>query len=121
MPRFSAVLREHAQYPSNQGAIAKADLVGCASLNGNPPFISLFLVFEGDRVSRTGFEAQGCGVTTAVCSVTTELLEGKTIAECQDLAVDEVIDSLEGVPPDKLHCVHVVLKALSNALDAANL
>lgn len=116
MPRFSETLREHAQYPSNQGAFAGAELVGKASLNGNPPFITLYLSVSGETVSRAGFEAAGCGVTTAICSVTTELLEGKTIEECAALNVEQVCESLDGVPPDKRHCVHVVLKALSNAL-----
>lgn len=117
MPRFSETLREHAQYPCNQGAIDDADLVGKASLNGNPPFITIYLSIADDVVVQAGFEAAGCGVTTAICSVTTELIEGTSLEKCHSLTVDEVCVSLEGVPPDKLHCVHVVLKALGNALE----
>lgn len=120
MARFSETLREHARYPSNNGAIVDADLVGVASLNGNPPFISLYLLLQNEQVIQAGFEAAGCGVTTAICSVTTEFLVGKTIAQCKTLTVDQVCESLEGVPPDKLHCVHVVLRALSNALENYN-
>ena len=120
MPRFSEILREHARYPSNQGAIVGADLKGAASLNGNPPFITLYLSIQDDRVSKAGFESAGCGVTTAICSVTTEMLQGVTIAECKSLNVDQVCKMLDGVPPDKLHCAHVVLKALANALEPMN-
>lgn len=116
MPRFSERLREHAQYPSNQGVIAGADFFGKASLNGNPPFITIYLSICDDTVVKASFEAAGCGVTTAICSVTTELLEGRTLAGCRQLDIDLVCKSLDGVPPDKRHCVHVVLKALSNAL-----
>ncbi len=121
MPRFSEVLREHARYPSNQGAIENPDLVGTASLNGNPPFITIYLVLENDTVTNARFTAAGCGVSTAICSVTTETLMGKTIRECAELSVQQVCDSLEGVPGDKLHCVHVVLRALSNALESASI
>jgi len=117
MPRFSETLREHAQYPSNQGALSEHDLVGKASLNGNPPFVTIYLSVNDDVVAKAGFEAAGCGVTTAICSVTTELLEGKTLDDCESLNVEQVCDSLDGVPADKRHCVHVVLKALSNAVD----
>jgi nitrogen fixation NifU-like protein len=82
MPRFSQVLLEHAQDPCNQGAMKDADLVGRASINGNPPFISIFLAMSGNNVKRATFESHGCGVTTAICSVTTEFIVGKTIQEC---------------------------------------
>ena len=115
MPRFSSTLREHAQYPSNQGVMEDAELMGRASLDGNPPFISLFIALSDDKVAKATFEAAGCGVTTAVCSATTELLVDKTLAQCASLSADEVCEELEGVPPDKMHCVHVVLKALAIA------
>ena len=117
MARFSEVLREHARYPSNQGAIVGADLQGAASQNGNPPFITLYLSIQNGRVIKAGFESAGCGVTTAICSATTELLHGLTIEECKSLHVDQVCEVLGGVPPDKLHCAHVVLKALSKAIE----
>jgi NifU-like protein involved in Fe-S cluster formation len=117
--RFSEVLREHARYPLNQGAIEGADLTGSASQNGNPPFITLFLLIQDGQVSRAGFESAGCGVTTAICSVTTELLLGLTIEESKVINVNHVCELLGGVPPDKLHCVHVVLGALSNALNSS--
>ena len=117
MPRFSQVLLEHACDPCNQGAMENADLVGRASINGNPPFISIFLAISDNKVRRATFEAHGCGVTTAICSVTTELVVAKTIQECRLLTVDAICTELKGVPPDKLHCVHVCLKALHNAVN----
>ena len=116
MPRFSPTLLEHARYPSNQQVMKDANLVGKASLNGSPPFITIFLAVSDNTITKATFEAHGCGVTTAVCSVTTELIVGKTIEDCRLLTVDDVCEELEGVPPDKLHCVHVGLKALHNAV-----
>jgi len=34
----------------------------------------------------------------------TELIVGRTIAECRKLTTDDLIAALDGVPPDKLHC-----------------
>lgn len=48
MPRFSETLREHARYPSNQGAIADADLIGIASAkktNGDSSSFDKFAQF----------------------------------------------------------------------------
>jgi len=93
------------------------DLVGQASLNGTPPFISIFLSVGDGFVKRATFQAQGCGVTTAACSVLTGHVVGKTIEECRLLTPEAICLQLEGVPPDKMHCVHVCLKALHNAFN----
>lgn len=93
-----------------------ADLIGRASLNGNAPFISIFLAICNNTVTKATFEAHGCGVTTAICSILTELATDKTIEECRLLDVAVICQELGGVPPDKMHCVHVGLKALHNAV-----
>ncbi len=121
MPRFSTTLREHAQYPSNRGALEGADLMGKASLDGSPPFISLYVALDNDKVVKATFKSAGCGVTTAVCSATTELLVGKTLAQCACLSATDVCDELDGVPSDKMHCVHVVLAALLDAIEGNKL
>ena len=97
-----------------------ADLIGQASLNGNPPFITIYLSVQDDKVKRAAFDAHGCGVTTALCSVTTELVVGKSIAECRLLTIDQVCAAVDGVPPDKNHCAHVCLKALLNAVNSGS-
>ena len=117
MPRFSSTLMEHARYPSNQGVLENATHFGKASLNGNPPFITLYLVVSDFKIEQAKFQAGGCGVTTAVCSATTELITGLTLEECKAIEKEAICDELEGVPPDKMHCIHVVLKALAVALD----
>ena len=117
MARFSSKLLEHAQYPINQGPMPNADRIGRASINGNPPFITIYIALSGGIIQRAMFEAQGCGVTTAICSVTTDLVLGKSIEECRLLTIDDISSELDGVPPDKRHCTLVCLKALADALD----
>ena len=34
----------------------------------------------------------------------TEMINGQSIAECRELTVENLIEALDGVPPDKLHC-----------------
>jgi NifU-like protein involved in Fe-S cluster formation len=117
MARFSPKLVEHAQYPNNQGIMPNADRIGRASVNGNSPFITIYLTISGGVIQRAMFDAQGCGVTTAICSATTELVSGKSIEQCRLLTIDDISCELDGVPPDKRHCSLVCLKALANALE----
>ena len=116
MSRFSATLREHARYPSNQGRLADADAIGQASVNGQPPYITIYLKFKDDRVSQARFEAHGCGVTTAACSVLTELVTDLSQDQCLALTSADVERALEGLPPDKAHCGKVAVLALHDAL-----
>ncbi len=116
MPRFSEKLLEHAQFPCNLGVMAEATRSGKASLDGNPPFIQIFLLIENDVISRSTFDAHGCGVTTAICSATTEMLIGKSLAHCQLLTIEDITSAVDGVPLDKHHCAHVCLKALRDAI-----
>ncbi len=117
MPRFSELLREHANYPLNRGAVGEANGVGEASISGNPPYVTIYLVIEADVVNKAGFEADGCGVTTAACSSLTELIENKTISFCRKLSPNDVAQSLDGIPVDKMHCAQIVVGALNNAID----
>ena len=43
----------------------------------------------------------------------TEMIEGRTIAECRELTVEKLIEALDGVPPDKLHCPGLAIAALA--------
>ena len=40
----------------------------------------------------------------------------KSIAECRELRVEDLIEALDGMPPDKLHCPALAIGALKDAL-----
>lgn len=120
MARFSAILMEHFQEPRNQGRMDSADRTGHASISGGATFV-VYLRIEGDRVSEAAFESFGCGVTTASGSMLTELIEGRSIAECLAITADDLSVALGGVPPDKKHCPMVAVAALHNALPSGEI
>jgi hypothetical protein len=45
-----------------------------------------------------------------------ELISGRTVGECAELATDSLIQALHGVPPDKLHSPALAITALRDAL-----
>jgi NifU-like protein len=79
MSRFSDTLMDHFQSSTNRGAMERAHLVGKGSLDGYPPFLTLYLRLDEDRVVDAAFEVEGCGVTIACGSVLTELVRGGTL------------------------------------------
>jgi len=77
----------------------------------------LFLEVHDDRVAVAKYQTYGCGPTIASGSMLAEMIVGRTIAECRELTVDDLIKALDGVPPDKLHCPALAIGALRDALN----
>jgi NifU-like protein involved in Fe-S cluster formation len=76
----------------------------------------LFLKLDDGRIATAKYHTVGCGPTIASGSMLTELIIGRTIAECGQLTAEKLIESLDGVPPDKLHCPALAIAALRDAL-----
>jgi nitrogen fixation NifU-like protein len=116
MAKYSEVLCEHVVAPRNGGVIANPDLTGHAGAPGRGAFMIFFLRVEAGRVHAAKYQTVGCGPTIASGSMLTELIVGRTLAECRDLTVENLIDALDGMPPDKLHCPALAIAALRDAL-----
>ncbi len=116
MAKYSETLTEHVMAPRNGGVIEDADLTGHAGSPGRGAFMILFLNVEDDRIAAARYHTVGCGPTIASGSMLTEMIAGKSIAECRELTVENLIEALDGVPPDKLHCPALAIGALKDAL-----
>jgi NifU-like protein involved in Fe-S cluster formation len=116
MSRFSETLTEHFMAPRNTGIMEDADLTGHAGTPGRGAFLILFLKVPDARIAAATFQTYGCGPTIAAGSMLTELIVGRTVAECRKLTTDDLIAALDGVPPDKLHCPAMAIAALCDAL-----
>ena len=76
----------------------------------------LFLRIGGDRMAAAKYHTVGCGPTIACGSRLSELVVGRSMAECRELTTENLIEALDGVPPDKLHCPALAIAALHDAL-----
>jgi NifU-like protein involved in Fe-S cluster formation len=79
------MLMEHFQSPANRGEMTGASIIGKGSLDGNPPFVTFYLRIDRNHVVDATFQAEGCGVTIACGSMLTELVHGRSLAECRQL------------------------------------
>jgi len=76
----------------------------------------LFLKLRDDRIAAAKYHTVGCGPTIAAASMLTELIVGRTVGECRELTAERLIEALDGVPLDKLHCPALAIAALADAL-----
>jgi nitrogen fixation NifU-like protein len=110
------MLTDHVMAPRNVGAMENPDLTGHAGAPGRGAFLILYLRLREGHIADAKYHTYGCGPTIAAGSMLTEMITGRSIAECRELTVDDLIAALDGVPPDKLHCPGLAIAALRDAL-----
>src|SRR5512140_2325172 len=101
MSRFSDTLMDHFQSPRNSGRLEDPAFVGLAGVPGQGRYLVLYVRISDSSISHARFECHGCGVTIACGSALTELITGRTLDECAQLTTRELVDALDGVPPDR--------------------
>ena len=92
MSKYSETLTEHVMAPRNGGAIDNADLTGHAGAPGRGAFMIIYLKVQGDRIAAARYHTVGCGPTIASGSMLTEMIVGRSIAECGEMTVTNLIE-----------------------------
>jgi len=114
---YSAKVMEHFRNPRNMGEIPDADGVGVV---GNPvcgDMMTIYIKVKDDRLVDIKFKTFGCGAAIATSSMITELAKGKTLEESLKLTRKNVADSLDGLPPIKMHCSNLAADGLHAAIE----
>src|SRR5205823_1283524 len=80
---FSPKVLDHFYRPRNTGPLAEATHVGTAGVPGEGPYMTLWLVVNGERIERAAYHTYGCPAAVACGSVTAEVLAGRTVAQAR--------------------------------------
>lgn len=113
---YSEKVMDHFANPRNVGEIPDADGIGKV---GNPQcgdVMWLYIKVKDGILTDIKFKTFGCGAAIATSSMITELAKGKTIEEAKRISRQDVADSLEGLPPAKMHCSNLAADALREAI-----
>lgn len=87
---------------------------------GNPDcgdIMHLEIKVKDNVIKDIGFKTFGCGAAIASSDVVCELAKGKTIQEAKKLTKDDIVKTLGGMPPLKVHCSVLGIKALRKAIE----
>lgn len=107
---------KHFQKPRNMGKLENPDAVGEV---GNPvcgDMMTLYLKIKDNAIVDIGFETLGCVAAIATSSMITEMAKGKTLEEAEKITIKDVADALGSLPPVKMHCSDLAVKALRKAI-----
>jgi nitrogen fixation NifU-like protein len=113
---YSKEVIKHFQNPRNMGKMKKAD---ASAEVGNPicgDIMTIYLKVKDKKIIDISFETMGCVAAIATSSMITEMAKGKTLAEAKKITFKDVADALGQLPPVKMHCANLSVKALRAAI-----
>ena len=114
---YSDKVMDHFRNPRNVGTIKDPDGVGKV---GNPvcgDIMELYIKVKDGKIEDVKFQTFGCGAAIATSSMATELIKGKSIEEALKLTNKVVAETLDGLPPVKMHCSVLAEDAVKGAID----
>jgi nitrogen fixation protein NifU and related proteins len=97
MDRQEAIefLVDHYQHPRNRGALAGADVHLSGGNPGCADHVEMYAKVGPDgRVEAVSFEGEGCTISMAAASYVTEMVQGMTMDEVEQLDFEALIDDL---------------------------
>jgi nitrogen fixation NifU-like protein len=114
---YSEKVMDHFMNPRNVGEIENPDGVGEVGNARCGDIMKVFLKIENDVIVDVKFKTFGCGAAIATSSMSTELIKGKTIDEALAVTNKTVAESLDGLPPVKMHCSVLAEEAIKAAIE----
>ena len=116
MALYSEIVMDHFMNPRNVGSIADADGIGEVGNMKCGDIMKIYLKIDNDIITDVKFETFGCGSAIASSSMATELIKGKSIHDALALTNKAVVEALDGLPPQKIHCSVLAEEAVNAAL-----
>ena len=111
---------DHFRNPRNMGEMKDADAIGEV---GNPVCGDLMYIYikveekNGAKIIKDiSFQTFGCAAAIATSSMITELAKDKTLDDAMKISRNDVAESLDGLPPIKLHCSNLAADGLQDAI-----
>lgn len=90
---------------------------GCGKKTGDcGDSVEMFLTVKDECIDAVSFHLDGCMNTNACANTVALLAEGKTLDEAWEISVDQVVDCLQSLPEDHIHCAELAVGTFYLAL-----
>lgn len=113
---YSEKVMDHFTNPRNVGEIENADGVGQVGNAKCGDIMKMYLKIEDDTIVDVKFKTFGCGSAIATSSIATEMIMGKSVEEAVSLTNRAVVEALDGLPSQKIHCSVLAEQAVKAAI-----
>ena len=116
MALYSDKVMDHFQNPRNVGKMDDADGIGEVGNAKCGDIMRMYIKVEEGVITDCKFNTFGCGSAIATSSMATELIKGKPVEEALELSNQAVVEALDGLPPQKIHCSVLAEEAVRAAV-----
>lgn len=113
---YSEKVMDHFQNPRNVGKIEDADGIGEVGNAKCGDIMKMYLKIKDDVITDVKFNTFGCGSAIATSSMATEMIKGKSLKEALELSNKAVVEALDGLPAQKIHCSVLAEEAVKAAI-----
>lgn len=103
--------------PQNVGVIENASGEGTVGNASCGDIMKITLKIENDIILDAKFQTFGCAAAIATSSTATQMIIGMTVDEALQVTNAKVVEELEGLPPQKMHCSVLAEEAIKKAIE----
>lgn len=115
---YSPVVIDHFQNPRNVGELPDANARAEVTNPVCGDVLQLMLKIIDGTIAEVRFKTFGCEAAIAASSLLTEMIQGKTLTEVQQITPERITAALGGLPRVKLHASALAEEALREAIEA---
>ncbi len=116
MALYSEKVMDHFENPRNVGKLPDADGIGEVGNAKCGDIMRIYIKVEDGIISDCKFNTFGCGSAIATSSMATEMIKGKPLEEALQLSNKAVVEALDGLPVQKIHCSVLAEEAVRAAI-----
>ena len=114
---YSEKVMDHFSNPRNVGEIEDPSGVGTVGNAKCGDIMRMYLDIDDNGIIQDAkFKTFGCGAAVATSSMATELVKGRTVTQALEVTNKAVMEALDGLPPEKVHCSLLAEEAIHAAL-----
>lgn len=113
---YSKKVMDHFMNPRNVGSLPEANGVGEVGNLTCGDIMHIEILVKDNIINDIKFKTYGCAAAIATSSMVTEMVKGMTIEEALQVTNRNVAESLDGLPPQKMHCSNLAADALHEAI-----
>lgn len=104
--------------PQHMGEVENYNAIGTVGNEVCGDIMQITMRIENNVIVDAKFKTFGCAAAVASSSTATGMIIGMTIDEALKITNKQVIEELEGLPPQKIHCSVLAEDAIRLAIDS---
>lgn len=114
---YNEKVMEAFRNPKNVGEVENYDGIGTVGNATCGDIMQITIKVENNVIVDAKFKTFGCAAAVATSSTATEMIIGMTIEEALTVTNKKVVETLEGLPPQKIHCSVLAEEAIKKAIE----